>query len=304
MTYLNTKYLMSVCVIALTWLTNIAHSKDDNTFLGLTPPQDVPIVLAPEIISLTEQVELNAVFHPNGKEFYFCRRVNDVYRLFVIKKHANDNWSLPERVHLKEMDDYEIVDPWISPDGQRMIYISNAPTSTFAKGSVNLWVMQREGDTWGAPKLLPAPINSNAREIYPVYTNSGNLYFSSTREGGLGGYDIYVAKYVDGQYQPPENLGKPVNSAGREGDVFVAPDESYLIVAVGGRDDTFGKGDLYISHRSANGKWGNLKNLGQVINTKEFDFTPTMSPNGKYFFFTTDGDIRWVSSNVIFSTEK
>lgn len=295
------KTLFSLSVILLFASPGIALDSDQERFLGLVPPKNQAIILAPGVISSEENTELSAVFHPNGKEFYFCRRVDGVYRLFIMKQYGDQSWSPPERVELKEMDEYEIVDPWISPDGQRMIYISNAPNNKFAEGSVNLWVMHREGNTWGAPALLPAPINTNAREIYPVYTNSGNLYFSSTREGGMGGFDIYVAKYLDGQYQPPENIGAPVNSAGREGDVFVAPDESYLIVAVGGRSDTIGRGDLYISWRNHDETWGALRNLGPTINTENFDFTPSVSPDGKYFFFASGGNMHWISSEVIFS---
>ena len=38
------------------------------------------------------------------------------------------------------------------------------------------------------------------------------LYFSSDREGSLGGYDIWMSRFFGGEYIEPENLGKPVNS--------------------------------------------------------------------------------------------
>lgn len=272
---------------------------NDHSVLGLSPPDDTPIILAPNIISLPDQTELNAIFHPNGDEFYFCRQVDGIYRLFKMQRQENGTWSLPDRVALKAQDEYEIVDIWISPDGTKMIYISNAPTDIFAEGSVNFWVMNREGDSWGPPILLPAPINSDYREIYPVIVNSGNLYFGSNRPGGFGSFDLYVTRHHNGGYLPPENLGAPINSKNREGDVFVAPDESYLIAAISGREDSIGRSDLYISYRNEDGTWQGLVNLGPTVNTKNYDFTPVVSPDGQYLFYTSNGDMRWVSTRRI-----
>jgi hypothetical protein len=45
---------------------------------------------------------------------------------------------------------------------------------------------------------------------------------------------------VNGRYAPPENLGAVVNSAHAESNVFVAPDESYVVFSGGGRPDSKG----------------------------------------------------------------
>ncbi|MEX0299042.1 MAG: TolB family protein [Kordiimonas sp.] len=286
------------CVLAMS--LSISASAETNlstadNFLGLTPPTgDEVKMLHPDIISTKEGYELNAVFSPDGKEFYFCRVIDDVYRLFRIKLGANGEWSKPERIHLKQMDEWEIVDPWISPDNQRMYYISNAPTPSFAEKSVNIWVMKRKGNEWGIPEVLVSPLNSDANEIYPMPVDSGNIYFNSSRDGGIGSRDIYVIKATDGADQAI-NLGKPVNSEGREGDVFVAPDEKYLIVT-SEKEGGYGGADMYISTRLEDGSWSDTKNLGTKINSTDHDYTPSVSPDGKYFFFTRGGDIFWTST--------
>lgn len=251
--------------------------------------------LAPGIISTEENVELNAVFSPNGQEFYFCRLVDGIYRLFRMDKQPSGKWSKPSRVHLKKMDEFEIVDPWITPDGKQMLYISNAPTDAFQAGSVNIWAMKREGNGWGTPHVLSSPINSQLNEIYPMPVESGNLYFNSTRNSRGDDRDIFVATRKDGKFQEPVNLGPPVSSPYREGDVFVAPDESYLIVT-SAKPGGFGKSDLYISYRQEDGTWGQTINLGPKVNSEEYDYTPVVSPDGKYFFFTRAADIYWIET--------
>lgn len=257
-----------------------------------------PAKLAPGMISTDKFEELNAVFSPDGQEFYFCRVIDGVYRLFRMNKQPFGSWSDPKRVHLREMDAYEIVDPWITPDGQQMLYISNAPVESFPEGSVNIWVMQREGDEWGVPMVLPKPVNSDGNEIYPMPVNSGNLYFNSTRINRGNDRDIYVSAYDQGKYKEPVNLGLPVSSPYREGDIYVAPDESFLIVT-SAKPGGFGRSDLYISYRQDDGTWGETVNLGPKVNSAQYDYTPVVSPDGKYLFFTREGDIYWIPTNSI-----
>jgi hypothetical protein len=53
------------------------------------------------------------------------------------------------------------------------------------------------------------------------------LYFHSVREGGKGGLDLWVTRYVDGQWQVPENL-EAINSADNDGYPFLSQDGNEL----------------------------------------------------------------------------
>ncbi len=105
-------------------------------------------------------------------------------------------------------------------------------------------------------------VNSGASQVYATLTHDHTMYFQSIREGGFGKADIYRARLVDGQHLPPENLGPMINSENYEGDVFIAQDESYLVVSISGRDDGMGAGDLYISFRGPNDSWTPLQEHG------------------------------------------
>jgi hypothetical protein len=57
---------------------------------------------------------------------------------------------------------------------------------------------------------------------------------------GKNNYDIYSSVFRSGKFQPPVRLTSSVNSPHYEADVFVSPDESYLIFAAnrpGGKPD-------------------------------------------------------------------
>lgn len=52
------------------------------------------------------------------------------------------------------------------------------------------------------------------------------------------------------------------------------------------REDGFGQADIYISFRDKDGHWLPAKNMGAQINTEHQESSPSVTPDGKYFFFT------------------
>ncbi len=168
-----------------------------------------------------------------------------------------------------------------------------APLTTY-----DIWASERKGTEWSAPVNLGAPVNSGENEFYPSVTKDGTLYFQSWRSGSRGGTDIYRARLENGGYRKAENVGPPVSSDLREGDALVSPDESFIVLSVN-RPDGFGQGDLYASFRDGDGAWTEPRNLGGAINTKANENCPILSPDGKFLFYTSGGDIYWVSAEVI-----
>ena len=126
------------------------------------------------------------------------------------------------------------------------------------------------------------------------------MYFSSNGKSKTdrNGYDIYSSEYKLGKFQPATPAGPGVNSEHYEADVFVAHDESYLVFAAN-RPGGLGSGDLFVSFRQTDGSWSVARSLGNKINTETDDFCPYVSPDGKYLFYASRGDVYWVSTSVI-----
>ena len=129
--------------------------------------------------------------------------------------------------------------------------------------------------------------------------DEGSLYFSAVRDDTLGRRDSYRAQYKEGEFEAPVNLGPGVNGPTDEGDIFVSPDESYLIHVSAEREDALGSSDLYISFREDDGSWSHDIHMGDVINSEESDYCPAVFPDGKYFFFTRGDDVMWVDAAII-----
>jgi WD40-like Beta Propeller Repeat len=83
--------------------------------------------------------------------------------------------------------------PNVRLDGLEMVFDSTRPGGL---GATDIWVSSRPTvqSAWSTPEHLPAPINSEAGESRASLSRTGErLYFGSSRPGGDGGSDVYVA---------------------------------------------------------------------------------------------------------------
>jgi hypothetical protein len=118
---------------------------------------------------------------------------------------------------------------------------------------------------------LPAPVNSDADEFYPIALNQWG--------------DIYRAvPQKDGSYSV-ENPGPPVNTAAGEYEAFVTDDERLMLLAITRRPDSLSDIDLCVSHKQPDGKWNEPVNLGPEINSTARELSPKLTPNGKYLIW-------------------
>ncbi|HYF03878.1 MAG TPA: hypothetical protein VEC36_10910 [Patescibacteria group bacterium] len=95
--------------------------------------------------------------------------------------------------------------PMISTDGTLFF----ASRGYGENGSFEILKAERiSPNSWGAPKLLPPPLNSEGDDISP-FTWGDSIFVASNREGGCGGYDIYGFQLcgpvlVRGSFAAPE----------------------------------------------------------------------------------------------------
>jgi len=296
--------------VAVTCSIHAAETSHDNgwpemvgPYFGLAPPGMTAEVFAPGIIS-TDRSEINSVFTPDGDEFYFTVWTQETGTKIMVTKLMGGRWDAPEVASFSTHP--TDVDPGISHDGKTIYFSSRRPRpheTEVGEAGFDIWFADRTESGWGEEQFLGSVVNSGTSQVYPTVTRTGTLYFQAVRDEGYGKADVYRSRLSDGVYQTPENLGPVINSEHYEGDVYIARDESYLIVSINGRKDSFGGADLYISFRGPSGSWSPLKNMGGGVNSDKRDFCPMITPDGKYLFFSSkrrgEGDIYWVDARVI-----
>ena len=269
-------------------------------YLGQTPPSSTPKVFAPGLISKTDESEFGSVFNKEATELYYGVDINGKAEIRYTKL-VGENWTKPKV--LLSHDTYSLNDPYLSPDENKLYLISNkALESDEIKEDYDIWYIERENNKWN-PKLIRASpnINTHKNEYYMSFTETGKIYFSSNRGASKNrqhDFNIYSAEFKSRTFQKPKLLSDSINTRAYEADVFVSPDESFIIFC-SIREEGYGQGDLYISFKDDYDNWSKAKNMGSVINTEGHELCPFVTQDGKYFFYTSNQDIYWVDAAII-----
>jgi Tol biopolymer transport system component len=263
---------------------NVPYSKLTGDYLGQPLPGDKPQLFAPGIIS-TPHTQRDAAFSPDGDIFCWSIR-GPVNHTIIEIRRKNNRWQPPQIASFSGK--FSDLEPCFAPDGARLYFASNRPKT--AGGEINdydIWYVERNGDAWGEPRNIGAPVNTPGNEFYPSFTRDGTLYFCARRPDAIGGEDLYYAPFTDGAFQPPINLGDSVNTAADEFNAFVHPDGDYILYTSTGWGRGSGGGDLWVSFRGKNGSWKHPENLRAVVNSPKFEYCPSLSPDGQYLFYTS-----------------
>ena len=257
---------------------------------------DAPEQVGTGVVSTIDD-ESGFVLAPDGASAFFTKRsptTNTPPRSVIcVTRRINGRWGEPQIAPFSgRYNDFGVA---ISVGGRRIVFSSDRPNPAFADAApnVDLWIVDRQGDAWSTPRNLGAPVNTPANEAYPSLAADGTLYFASTRPNGRGAADIYRARRVEGGYAQAENLAD-INSPGYDSQPAVAPDQSFLVFSANDRGDALSGGgapyprtDLYVSFRRGDG-WTAPRNLGPAINSSASESTPSISADGREFFFASD----------------
>lgn len=272
-------------------------------YLGREKPNNTPIIFAPGVVSKIDEHEFGSVFSSDGREFYYGVDVNGISEIrFMICK--DNKWSLPQKVSFGK--GYSCNDPFLSPNDSMLFFISDMPKDSMSnKEDIDIWYVIRDEGGWSNPVNAGKMINSDKNEYYISFSSDGTLYFSSnsaSTDTTIGDYDIYYSEFKDEMFQKPVRLSDNINTSGYEADVFVSPDESFMIFC-SFRSSGYGQGDLYISFNE-NNFWTKAINMGTEINTSGHELCPFVTYDGKYLFYTSNKNIYWVDAVVIETLRK
>jgi Tol biopolymer transport system component len=246
-------------------------------------PADTPEIFAPGIIS-DQYGNRDIAISPNTDElFYTLQYSRGLISTILYSQRINGKWTTPEVASFSGL--YNDLEPAFSPDGSKLYFVSNRPLDqTGNKKDYDIWYVTKENGKWQHVINAGTFINSEKDEFYPSVTKSGNIYFTRSAEGREE--DIFLCRFTDGKYAVAEAMSDSVNSTSDEFNAFVDPDEAFIIFSSFGRKDDMGNGDLYIS-KNIQGAWRNAIHLSAPINSTALDYCPYVSPDKKYFFFTS-----------------
>jgi hypothetical protein len=165
-------------------------------------------------------------------------------KIFMAKVILNNNiqTDLTEETLLSFCsDNYTYSHPTLSSDGNLMIFASDRMGS---EGGMDLFLSRKIGDKWSAPENLGKDINTAGNEFFPFLDSENNLFFSSDRLPGHGGYDIFTCKFNGSGWGKPVNLPDRINSD--KDDIAFTINKTDGKTAFFTRRSKSGKGDLQL----------------------------------------------------------
>jgi len=202
---------------------------------------------------------------------------------FTIKP---DNYNLIKSIN-STSDEYF---PMVNPSATMLYFTSKRKSQFGGEGNENLYTVPIYESGFGKVTLLPEPLNSTKNEGSSSFTGDGQtIVFSRCGDtDGIGNCDIYMARFNGTNWEEPHNMGQVINSSKWDAQPSISADGTKLVFA-SNRSGGIGKEDIYISYKDTSGNWGIPQNLGNVINTSDYEKSPFLAADGRTLYFSSSG---------------
>jgi outer membrane protein OmpA-like peptidoglycan-associated protein len=183
--------------------------------------------------------------------------------------------------------------PALTIDGKTLIFTRRSPldpTRPEGMEKEDFYLSDLTEGVWGPARSLGPPVNTDGNEgAQSISADGRELFFTAChRAGGYGSCDIYHARWQDGGWGDPVNLGPVINSPAWESQPSISSDGHSLYFA-SARSGSHGPMDLWVAVRDDRGDWLPPENLGPVINTTGREMSPFIHPDGHSLYFASDG---------------
>lgn len=263
-------------------------------------PSSTVAILGPNIN--TPETEF-APFPFSDEVLYYSSTMAERAEIFRTQK-INGQWSKPiELENFPVIENNHFCNGTLTPDQKRFYFTICESIESWGGLTTRceIHVTRRVGNAWAAPEKLRDYINEvGVTTTHPFVVHQGNtevLYFSSNREGGKGGMDIWYAtrdiNSNDNDFTFPINVGSKINSPGNEITPFYDQAEETFYFASNGQV-TIGGYDIF-KIKGAKTDWERVENVGFPYNSPADDFFFVKTPSKRGGFFV---------SNRLFGMEK
>ncbi|MFZ7132864.1 MAG: hypothetical protein ACOWWR_10940 [Eubacteriales bacterium] len=277
-------------------------STKSTEYFGQTNLDTIPVIFAPELISIEGRLEHGLSFSPDSRELAFgILNKDDFSGKIYYSKKVDDNWTEP--IVFEPLKNESVYLPYFSPDGKSILYAQSRPDTNNV--FTDIWILKKNNGYWIQPEKMDSPISTLTRESSACMTLDNTIYFSSNRDGN-GLADLYFSPIENGEYLDAERIDS-ICTVRDEESIFVAPDKNYIIFS---RYATNENGpDLFISYQDSKRNWTKPCLLDSTINTSNWERRPFVSIDNKFLFFTrmtfnqtgiAESDIYWVSTQKVF----
>jgi outer membrane protein OmpA-like peptidoglycan-associated protein len=228
---------------------------------------------------------------PDVEKIIWTEKDAEFMSMSLLRPLAVTPMALPAPV--STMEDEYFPSVWLA--GDALIFTRKVTDERWQQGQEDLYVTRRNAEGWELPQPLRG-LNTLENEGAATLSGDGNLLCftmckeadRSGRNGHQGSCDLYMSESVNGQWTRPQNIAS-INTAGWESQPCLSPDGQTLYFTRGSGKGGRRKYDLFASQRGEDGGWGPAYRLGGTINSAGKEMRPFIHPDGRHFYFASDG---------------
>jgi len=235
-------------------------------------PDYKPLVLPEENMIMFTSSRENTTGGKRDKDSYYYE---DVY----VTYYEEGFWTVPDNAYTLNSTNHDAT-AGISSDGTIMYVYKSASGNELYESILT-------DNMYNYPERMPHNINDGFKQASAALTfDKTKLYFTSQREDGYGGQDIYYSKKdAKNKWQQPVNIGATINTPYDEEGIFVSLDGNTLYFSSNGHNN-MGGFDIFKSE-FVDGAWTNPVNMGYPINTPDDDVFFTMAASGQRGYYSS-----------------
>lgn len=230
--YNNTLYFSSLRADSISTAEEV-YGKEYQTAL-YTSKRDSADFLEGERLEALFKEKLNTgngAFSLDGRRFYFSECKEDGYNYrckIMVCSYSNNQWTFIDSLGeiINEPGSNTTMPCIARLEGEEFLFFASDREG--GEGGLDIYYsVIRNGNQYGKVQALKA-VNSPDNEVTPWWNEAEKrLYFSSSWHNGFGGLDVFYTEW-NTKFQPPVNVGLPVNSPANDLYYFRQADSSFV----------------------------------------------------------------------------
>ncbi len=257
-------------------------------YFGQNPPELIPEIFAPGIVSVNGRYEYAVSFSPDLDEIYFSAEIKGQNSSVYFSKLEDKKWTFPKKANFTKGEKKAEMEAFVSPDGRKIYF------TAYDSMDVKIWYINRFENSWSKAEKLDSPINSGI-VFYSNEAANGDIFYTNISER-----KVYYAQNKNGKYSEISEVGIEYGIHG-----FIAPSQDFILIDALKENDNTKDKDIHVCFKKKDRTWTKPINLGNEVNSNFNETCPSISPDGNYLFFSRYNEegglsnIYWVSTEVI-----
>ncbi|MBL4643321.1 MAG: PD40 domain-containing protein [Flavobacteriaceae bacterium] len=262
----------------------------ESPYFGQKQPGLTAEIFAPGIVSINGRYDYGISFSPDLDEMYFSANKKGETADIYFSKLEDKKWKPIQKVNFTKGQKDAEMEPFFQADGQRIYFTG------YSSGykDEEIWYVDRLGNGWSNAIKLDSPINDD-NVMYLTQAKNGDVFYDN-----ISKRKMYFSSSKNGGFPEVQEVEVEIGSH-----AFISSSQDYLLVQAQNKEDKKRGSDIYVYFKEKDETWSKPINLGSTVNSNFGEAVPSVTPDGKYLFFSRYNEegglsnLYWVSTEII-----